>query len=101
MNLASLFNLAGPDLIIILLIVLLRFGVRNLPELGRGMGEAVRRLVEAMRELFKARDEFERESGESRKRAQPEDRFALLNRVLSFIVVMSALILLSVFSSRH
>ena len=33
MNIASLFNLAGPDLIIILLIVLLLFGAKKLPEL--------------------------------------------------------------------
>ena len=38
---ASLFNLAGPDLIVILLIVLLLFGSKKLPELARGMGQAV------------------------------------------------------------
>ena len=54
MNIASLFNLAGPDLIIILLIVLLLFGAKKLPELARGMGQAVR-------EFSKAKDEFERE----------------------------------------
>ena len=53
-TLASLFNLAGPDLIIILLIVLLMFGAKKLPELARGMGQAVR-------EFSKAKDEFERE----------------------------------------
>ena len=54
MNIASLFNLAGPDLIIILVIVLLLFGAKKLPELARGMGQAVR-------EFTKAKDEFERE----------------------------------------
>ena len=53
-TLASLFNLAGPDLIVILLIVLLMFGAKKLPELARGMGQAVR-------EFSKAKDEFERE----------------------------------------
>ncbi len=51
---ASLFNLAGPDLIVILLIVLLLFGAKKLPELARGMGQA-------MREFNKAKDEFDRE----------------------------------------
>lgn len=51
---ATLFNLAGPDLIIILLIVLLLFGAKKLPELARGMGQAVR-------EFSKAKDDFERE----------------------------------------
>ena len=54
MNIASLFNLAGPDLVIILGIVLLLFGAKKLPELARGMGQAVR-------EFSKAKDEFERE----------------------------------------
>ena len=31
MNIADLFNLAGPDLIVILLIVLLLFGAKKLP----------------------------------------------------------------------
>lgn len=54
MMLASLFNLAGPDLLIILLIVLLLFGAKKLPELAKGMGQAVR-------EFNKAKDDFERE----------------------------------------
>ncbi|MEA3187642.1 MAG: sec-independent protein translocase protein TatA [Chthoniobacter sp.] len=53
-TLASLFNLAGPDLLVILLIVLLLFGAKKLPELARGMGQA-------MREFNKAKDEFEHE----------------------------------------
>lgn len=52
--LASLFNLAGPDLLIILLIVLLLFGAKKLPELAKGMGQAVR-------EFNSAKDDFERE----------------------------------------
>ncbi|HEX4084699.1 MAG TPA: twin-arginine translocase TatA/TatE family subunit [Chthoniobacteraceae bacterium] len=52
--LATLFNLAGPDLIVILLIVLLLFGSKKLPELARGMGQAVK-------EFNKAKDEIERE----------------------------------------
>ena len=51
---ASLFNLAGPDLFIILFVVLLLFGAKKLPELARGLGQAVK-------EFSKAKDEFERE----------------------------------------
>ncbi|EDY20001.1 sec-independent translocation protein mttA/Hcf106 [Chthoniobacter flavus Ellin428] len=50
MTLASLFNLAGPDLMIILIIALFLFGGKNLPGLARGIGEAVR-------EFTKAKDE--------------------------------------------
>ncbi len=49
--LAILSNLAGPDLIIILLIVLVLFGAKKLPELARGMGQA-------MKEFQKAKDDF-------------------------------------------
>lgn len=53
-SLALLPNLAGPDGIIILLIVLLLFGAKKLPELARGLGSAVR-------EFSKAKDEIEQE----------------------------------------
>ena len=49
--LALLSNFGGPDLIIILLIVLVLFGAKKLPELARGMGQAVK-------EFQKAKDEF-------------------------------------------
>lgn len=48
---ASIMNLAGPDLIVILLIVLVLFGAKKLPELAKGMGQAVK-------EFQKAKDEF-------------------------------------------
>ena len=52
--LASFMNLAGPDLIVILLIILVLFGAKKLPELARGMGQAVK-------EFQKAKDEFNSE----------------------------------------
>ena len=52
--LASLMNLAGPDLIIILLIVLVLFGAKRLPDLARGMGQA-------MKEFQKAKDDLSHE----------------------------------------
>ncbi len=50
-TLAILSNLAGPDLIVLLLIVLVLFGAKKLPALAKGMGQAVR-------EFQKAKDEF-------------------------------------------
>ena len=55
---ASIFNLMGPDMMVILLIVLLLFGAKKLPELARGMGRAVK-------EFSAARDEIERGLGQS------------------------------------
>jgi sec-independent protein translocase protein TatA len=51
-------NLMGPDMMVILLIVLLLFGAKKLPELARGMGRAVK-------EFSAARDEVERELSQS------------------------------------
>jgi sec-independent protein translocase protein TatA len=48
---ASFMNLGGPDLLIILLIVLVLFGAKKLPELARGLGQAIK-------EFQKAKDEF-------------------------------------------
>ena len=67
--LASFMNLAGPDLIVILLIVLVLFGAKKLPELARGMGQAVK-------EFQKAKDEFSDElhkAGKSETNAAKPD----------------------------
>lgn len=49
--LALLSNFGGPDLIVLLILVLVLFGAKKLPELARGMGQAVK-------EFQKAKDEF-------------------------------------------
>jgi sec-independent protein translocase protein TatA len=53
-TIASILNFAGPDMMVILLIVFLLFGAKKLPELARGMGRAVK-------EFSAARDEIEKE----------------------------------------
>jgi sec-independent protein translocase protein TatA len=57
-TIAGLLNFAGPDMMIILLIVLLMFGAKKLPELARGMGRAVK-------EFNEARDQIEKGLGPS------------------------------------
>jgi len=64
--LAMLSNFGGPDLIIILLIVLVLFGAKKLPELARGMGQAVK-------EFQKAKDEFTDELHNAGKTAEKPD----------------------------
>ena len=49
--LASFMNLGGPDLLVILVIILVLFGAKKLPELAKGLGQAIR-------EFQKAKDEF-------------------------------------------
>ena len=52
--LALLSNFGGPDLIIILLIILVLFGAKKLPMFARSLGKS-------MGEFKKAREEFESE----------------------------------------
>jgi sec-independent protein translocase protein TatA len=47
MNIATLFNLAGPDLLIILVIAVILTGGKNLPGIARSMGEAIREFTKA------------------------------------------------------
>jgi sec-independent protein translocase protein TatA len=47
-------NLGGPDLFIILLIVLILFGAKKLPDLARSLGQS-------MNEFRKAREDIDRE----------------------------------------
>ena len=55
MNLPIAFGMPGwPETIFILVIVILLFGAKKLPELARGLGQS-------LGEFKKARDEFERE----------------------------------------
>ena len=57
-TIASILNFAGPDMIVVLLIVLLLFGSKKLPELAKGMGRAVK-------EFSAARDDIEKELRQS------------------------------------
>ncbi len=47
----AFMNVGGQELILILIIVLVLFGAKKLPELARGMGQAIK-------EFQKAKDEF-------------------------------------------
>src|SRR5437870_5739986 len=49
--LASFMNLGGPDLLVILVIILVLFGAKKLPEFARRLGQAIK-------EYQKAKDEF-------------------------------------------
>lgn len=70
--LASLLNFAGPQLVVILLIILVLFGAKKLPGLARGMGQAIK-------EFKKAKDEFGQELPPSERAVrsnEPKDTVA-------------------------
>lgn len=63
-------NIGGQELILLLLIILVLFGARKLPELARGMGQAIK-------EFQKAKDEFSDElhsAGKTDVAAKPDVR---------------------------
>lgn len=55
---------SGPDLIILLVIVLVLFGAKRLPELARGLGQSVN-------EFKKAKDEFDKEVAKTASSESP------------------------------
>lgn len=56
-SLALLPNLAGPDMLIIFMIVLIMFGAKKLPELAKGLGQAVKEFSKAKEDV---NQEFQR-----------------------------------------
>jgi len=50
----AFLNLGGQEMIVLLILVLILFGAKKLPELARGLGQS-------MNEFQKARDEFTKE----------------------------------------
>lgn len=57
MNTISLF-ISGPEIVIVILVVLLLFGAKKIPELARGLGKG-------MREFKKATEDIKKEISES------------------------------------
>ncbi len=52
-----MFGIGMPELIIILVIILIIFGAGKLPEIGGGMGKAIRNFKNATRETDKKENE--------------------------------------------
>jgi sec-independent protein translocase protein TatA len=58
LNNFALLDLGTPELVLILLIVLLLFGGKKLPELSRSLGSSVSELKKGMSEAGATKDEF-------------------------------------------
>jgi sec-independent protein translocase protein TatA len=56
---------SGPDLIILLVIVLVLFGAKRLPDLARSLGQSVN-------EFKKAKEEFDKEAAKPASQESPE-----------------------------
>ena len=66
MPIALFSNFAGPDMLIIALIMLLLFGAKKLPELARGLGQS-------LNEFKKAREDVEHEFRQGQQDTQARE----------------------------
>lgn len=51
----------GPELIVIVLVVLLFFGAKRIPDLARGLGKGIREFKDATKEIKKEVDDASKE----------------------------------------
>ena len=72
MNMITLAMLGWPEIVAIMVIVLVMFGARKVPELMRGLGEGIREFKKATRDV---QDEIEKAVNEETPlpRSQPSD----------------------------
>jgi sec-independent protein translocase protein TatA len=68
-QLIMFLNLGATELILIILVVLLLFGAKKIPELARGMGRGIREFKDASREIKR---EIESEPSDPTKVRKPE-----------------------------
>ena len=51
------FSLGGPEIILILAVILIFFGAKRIPELARGLGKGLREFKDATKEIKEEIDE--------------------------------------------
>ena len=67
-------NLGATEMILIMLVLLLVFGAKRLPELGSGLGKGIREFKKSMKDIT---NEVERAGDENREIRPPQPRAAV------------------------
>lgn len=65
-----MFSIGGPEVVVVILVVLLLFGAKRIPELAKGLGKGIREFKDASREIKK---EIDNEAKEINKLDQKID----------------------------
>lgn len=79
-------SIGGPELIIALVIILLLFGAKRIPELAKGLGTGMREFRKGSRGEYEVKDEKEKDNneeltaGEDKTEARAEDAPAETDR---------------------
>jgi len=73
MKLYPLFALGTPEIILIVLVILLLFGAKRIPELMKSMGKGVKNFKEGMKEVEKEINTPE-ETNKPAKENEPESK---------------------------
>jgi len=63
----GLGSIGMPELLIILLVVLLLFGAKKLPELARGLGKGIREFKDATKNVEKEMKEIDKNDEEKKR----------------------------------
>ncbi len=67
-------NVGLPELLIILLVALLVFGAKRLPEIGSSMGKGIREFKRSIRDMQDSIEEGDEPSSPPRRLDAPDDR---------------------------
>ena len=76
----GLFNLGGGEIILILLLVLILFGAKKLPELAKGLGQGIKEFKKATRDVT---DEIQQSMDDSHYSAPPPKQVEPAAKTLS------------------
>ena len=74
MRLTPLFGLGTPEIILIVLVILLLFGAKRIPELMKSMGKGVKSFKEGMKEVEKEINTPDESSKDAAQDKEPESK---------------------------
>ena len=71
-----MFGLGLPELIVIFLVILLLFGAKSLPEIAKGLGQAIKIFKREAKDIQNGLDEAKDSSAKSEEKTDAEDKNA-------------------------